>query len=287
MSPEQPGLARLQRWMQEVVVHQGSVEEAVASPEAEREVPSASLGEVVLPSHSLSPAERIGVYHGMYLMRMEEALAADYPVIKHYLGSEIFDELVRDYVARHPSRSYTLNRLGDHLPLFLADRPDWSHGGFLTDLARLELAMTEVFDEQESPILKGEDLEAVDPELWDTARLRPIAALRVLAFEHVVVPHLKAYHRERPCPNPVNRPSWVAVYRRDFSVLRLELSRAEHDLLHDLVGGAPLGDALAAAMAGTGSARQQARVFRWFRSWIREGLFQSLSADRARRPKHP
>ncbi len=278
MSPEQPDLPRLQRWMQEVVVHQGTIEEAVASTEAEREIPSASLGDVVLPSHSLSPAERIGVYHGMYLMRMEEALAADYPVIKHFLGAETFDELVRDYVDRYPSRSYTLNLLGDRLPRFLADRPDWSHNGFLADLARLELAMTEAFDETQSPVLTGDDLEAVDPDLWETSRLEPIAALRLLSLDHVVVPHLKAYHRKRPCPKPVKRPSWVAVYRRDYSVLRLELSRAEHDLLQDLVSGVPLGDALAAAMAGSGSARRQARVFRWFRNWIREGLFQRLAA---------
>ncbi len=32
-----------------------------------------------------------------------------------------------------------------------------------------------------------------------------------------------------------------------------------------------------AAMAGRSSASQQARVFRWFRSWIREGLFQRLT----------
>ncbi|MBW2401696.1 MAG: putative DNA-binding domain-containing protein, partial [Deltaproteobacteria bacterium] len=88
MLPEHPELGRLQRWMQEVVVHQGTIDEAVASPEAEREIPQDPLADVVLPSHSLSPAERIGVYHGMYLMRIEEALATDYPVIKHYLGDE-------------------------------------------------------------------------------------------------------------------------------------------------------------------------------------------------------
>ena len=175
MSPEQPDLANLQRWMQEVVVHQGTIDEAVASAAAESENPAFRLGEVILPSHSLSPAERVGVYHGMYLMRMEETLAADYPVIKHFLGAESFDELVRDYVTRYPSRSYTLNRLGDDLPRFLDDRPDWSQGGFLADLARLELAMTEVFDELQSPVLSGEDLPFVQdldprgslPELED------------------------------------------------------------------------------------------------------------------------
>ena len=281
MLPEQPQLERLQRWMQEVVVHPGSIDQAVTSPGAEREIPSRQLGEVILPSHSLTASERVGVYQGMYLMRMEEALATDYPVIKHFLGDEDFDELIQDYVGRYPSESYTLNRLGDHLPQFLADRPDWSRDGFLADLARLELAMTEVFDEEETPVLSGEDLESVPAETWEEACLRPIAALRLLELDHAVVPHLTAFHRQRPCPNPMKRPSWVAVYRRDYSVLRLELSAPEYALLSVLVDGTPLGEALADAVAGKDSARKQARVYRWFRNWIREGLFSTIDTGSA------
>ncbi len=86
MSLDRPELARLQHWMQEVVVHPGTVEAAIAADEAEVHIPSEWLGNVVLPSHSMTSAERIGVYHGMYLMRMEEALETDYPVIRYHLG---------------------------------------------------------------------------------------------------------------------------------------------------------------------------------------------------------
>ncbi len=275
-------LDRLQRWMQEVVVHPGTVEQAIASPEAEREIPSDKLADVVLPSHSLTSAERVGIYHGMYLMRMEEALAADYPVIRHFLGDEGFYELVREYVQRHPSRSYTLNRLGDLVSQFFAERTDWPQAEFLHDLARFELAMTEVFDEQESPVLGGEELATVRPEDWEYARLSPIAAFRLLELKYSVVPHLEAYHRDRPSPSPRRRATWIAVYRRDYSVLRLELSRAEHELLRALSEGVPLGEALAAAGACQKSARQQDRVFRWFRTWIAEGLFSGVDVTTTR-----
>ncbi len=278
LRPGRTELDRLQRWMQEVVVHPGAVEEAIASAGAEREIPSESLGEVVLPSHSMTSAERIGVYHGMYLMRMEEALATDYPVIRYHLGDHRFAHLVREYVQRYPSTSYTLNRLGDHLPQFFLDQPEWPQAAFLHDLARLELAMTEVFDEQESPVLGTAELETVPPEAWERIRMRPIAAFRLLAFKHAVVPNLVAYHKDRPSPGPRRRASWVALYRRDYSVLRLELSRAEHDLLRDLVDGAPLGEALASAAGRQKSSRQQAQVFRWFRTWIAEGLFTAIES---------
>ena len=135
----------------------------------------------------------------------------------------------------------------------------------------------EVFDEEESPVLGSDELEAVPPEAWEAARLRPIAAFRLLAFKHMVVPNLVAFHDDRPSPSPRPRASWLALYRRDYSVLRLELSRAEHDLLRAIVDGAPLGDALATA-ATSKSPRQQAKVFRWFRTWISEGLFTAIES---------
>jgi len=275
MSPE---LERLQRWMQEVVVHPGSVEEAIASPAAELEFPADRLAEVVLPSETMTPSERVGVYHGMYLMRMEEALETDYPVTRYHLGDIAFSHLVEAYVGRYPSRSYTLNRLGDHLPQFFLDQPDWPQAPFLRDLARLELAMTQVFDEEESPVLSAEELESVPPDAWENARLRPISAFRLLEFRYSVMPHLIAYHEDRPSPNPRRRASWVALYRRDYSVLRLELSRAEHDLLAALAGETPLGEALAVAAQSQKSSRQQAKIFKWFRTWIAEGLFTSIEA---------
>ncbi len=276
MRHERTELPRLQRWMQEVVVYPGAVEEAIASPRAAREIAAARLEEVVTPSHSMTSSERLGVYHGMYLLRMQEALEADYPVIRYHLGDHRFALLVRDYVQRYPSTSYTLNRLGDHLPRFFLDEPDRPHAAFLHDLARLELAMTEVFDEEETPALGVDAVQAVDPAAWETARLRPIRALRLLALEHAVIPHLSAFHDDRPAPEPRRVPCWIALYRRDYSVLRLELGRSEHDLLSWLVSGTPLGEALAAAAGATRGPRQQARIFRWFRTWISEGLFSAI-----------
>lgn len=270
------GLGRLQRWMQEVVVHPGTVEEALASATLDREIASEPVERIVRPSHSMTSSERIGVYHGMYLLRMEEALAVDYPLLRRFLGPQCFERLVLEYVERYPSRSYTLNRLGDRVPQFFLDRTEWPDAAFLHDLARLELAMTEVFDEQESAPLTSADLEAVAPEDWERLRLQPIAAFRLLELRHAVIPQLLAHHRDQSPPRPRRRASWVALYRRDYSVMRLEMTRAEHGLLRTLVDGAPLGEALAEAAASQKSSRQQAQVFRWFRTWLAEGLFSGL-----------
>lgn len=267
---------RIQRWLQGVIVHPGDVDAALASADAAAEFPPEALGEVVTPSHTMSSSERVAVYHGMYMMRMVEAMEADYPATRHFLDEEKFEDLVRDYIQHFPSQSYTLNRLGDHFPEFLGQRPEDPDGAFLADLAGFELAVTQVFDEEETPVLSAEDLQAVPADAWDRAVLEPISAFRLLKLSYSVVPHLRAFHEQRPCPRPRRRNTWIAVYRRDYSVLYLELTRAEHDLLEALTSGTSLADGLEAATLRLRSGQRQEKIFKWFRTWVAEGLFSSV-----------
>lgn len=273
-------LERLQRWMQAVVVHPGSEDEAVASPEAEAELPAQRIGEVILPSRSLTPVERVGIYHGMYLLRMEEALASDYTALKHYLGDHAFFELVRDYVQVHPSRDYTLNRLGDAFPDFVRRarlrRPEFCH-----ELARLEQAVAHVFDAGETPPLSEEQIGAVAPDAWERARLQPVEAFRLLSLSYPVNAYLQTVRDEsHDHPQARRKDIWVAVYRRNLWVFRLDLTRAAHDLLADLAAGTRLGDAIQAALQSGGRhAPSGDALFRWFREWVRGGMFRSVEVS--------
>jgi hypothetical protein len=267
--------------MQAVVVHPGSIEEATASPAAAAEV--AAADEVILPSKSLTPAERVDIYHGMYLLRMEEALATDYPALKHFLGDRGFYQLVRDYVQVYPSRSYTLNRLSDHMPEFLKNARGRKHQEFLVDMARLELAVTEVFDEQETAPLSEARITQVAPDEWERAVLKPIAAFRLLDVRHNVNDYAQSLKDEaHEHPKPRLKQAWLAIYRRNYAVFRLELSRAAYDLLSDLVSGEALGAALEAALGRDARRRPHPdQLSRWFRDWVAAGIFASLEIRRA------
>ena len=73
------------------------------------------------------------------------------------------------------------------------------------------------------------------------------------------------------------KDSWIAVYRRDYMVYRLDLTRAAHDLLADLAGGTALGEAISKAVkTGGRRAPSEHELFRWFRQWVSVGVFQSV-----------
>lgn len=274
--PSELSLPRLQRWMQSVIVHPGAAEEAVSSPEAQAELPLALLPEVILPSKTLTSTERVSIYHGMYLPRMEEALQTDYPALRHFLGGAGFRELVRGYVQAHPSRSYTFNRLGDHLPEYVREAPGLKRRAFCHDLARLELAISQVFDAAETPPLSEEDLAGASS--WERARLRPVEAFRLLAFRYPVSGYVQSVRDEdHDHPAPRRKDTWVAVHRRDYQVRRQDLTRPAHDLLLDLASGVPLGQAVASALRRPGGrAPREEELFGWFKEWVAGGVFRSL-----------
>lgn len=270
-------LVRLQKWMQAVVVHPGTTRQALRSPGAAGLLPDGQIGSVLLPSPTLTPAERIGVYQQMYPLRMYDALAADYPGLEHFLGGR-FSDFVAAYTSAHPSMGYTLNRLGDHVPAFLARQRRFTPRPFLVDLARLELALTQAFDERESPVLKAEAFEGLSDERLEKTRLATVPSVRLLELGWNADAYLDSLRDdEHNHPKPAKEVSFVIVFRRNYAIYRLPVTAAAFALLQDIAAGKTLGDAVGNALGRRGAKRASADDFaRWFRNWTAEGVFAGV-----------
>lgn len=266
--------------MQACIEDQGTCEEAIASERAQSAISAEEARSIVLPSKTLSSLERLDIYRGMYLLRMEEALTTDYPALKHFLGDDKFLGMVARYVDVYPSRSYTLNRLGDHLPEFLRTLDDLPKKDFCCELARLELLLTTVFDADDTPPLTEAAVRAVPPEAWETARLKPIQAFGLAEFDYPVSQYLGGVDEENPFPRIARKKTWIVAYRRDFNVRRHDLERPAYELLSALTSGQTVGDAIVGVMTRKWRpAVKEARLFEWFRDWMAEGLFQSVEVN--------
>jgi len=232
-------LRRVQRFVQAVIVSPGETRRA-ARTAARRELGGRRPEAVLLPSRTLTPVERIGIYQGMYLLRMRDALAADYPGLRYALGEKGFRSFIRAYVQRHPSRSYTLNRLGDHVPAYLARSRRIPHGPFLADLARLELAVSEIFDAEAAAAVR----RLRPASIGEATTFRPSPTLRFLVLRYPVGSYLDAVREERSPRIPRPARTRIALWRSGTAVRRLDLSPGADKLLRRLAAGRPLGEAL-------------------------------------------
>jgi hypothetical protein len=157
-----PPLESLLRWFHAVVSHPNGVIAGAESPAARAVVGGGSelIERLITRSNTQDAASRLGIYAHAYYARLIECLGEVFPMLKKFLGDEVFDGFAFDYLQEFPSRSYTLHLLGRHFPDYLeksrptAEReagvapleagPDWPE--LLIDLARLEWAIYEVFD---------------------------------------------------------------------------------------------------------------------------------------------
>lgn len=275
-----PPMETVQRWMQALIEHPGTDEEAWGSGEARVALSDGDAEGAVRSSGALGARERVAIYRRMFRLRMTESMRIDYPGVAAALGNEEFDRRVlREYVRRYPSTSYTLDHLGRHFPEYLA-ASDLPQREFLADLARFELTVTAVAEAGESPRLTEERIAAVPAERWTEVKLVPADAFRLTRHSYDVGSYLDAVEEERPLPEPRKHDVRIAVCRLEGRTGWRTLEEGEGELLHLLAAGMPVGAALE-RFAGERNVRPEGTgdaLFRWFERWTAGGYFSDIAS---------
>jgi len=284
MPRDMPELDQIERWMQTLIMDPDGVRSGLRSQAAGNILPCTeeSLEGLVLPSQQLNSVERLSIYGNMYFSRLAEILAEEFPTVQHLLGKELFGEVVRDFVTRHPSNHYSLTRLGSKFPAYLADEAhDLPDREFVADVATVERAMEDVFDARRVEAIQFEDLTAIPMERWGDVRLQTIPALRLLQLDYAVNTYITAVREDRHMDIPAATPAFVAVYRHNYRVWRLDLDAQRFTLLAALHQGESLGSALdlCISLPEADPADLMDAVSGWFREWTSEGLFCSARLD--------
>lgn len=286
-------LEQIQRWMQSVITHPAGVGQGITSNQSRQhiDVGPHETELVVTRSRALTALDRLSIYGDAYYSRLLECMREEFPVFVQTVGHEVFDEFAVGYLQEYPSRSYTLFELGAKFPHYLAQtrpEPDENTGplanwpDFLIDLATLELTYNEVFD--------GPGMEQIPP--LDVERLRTTPSRRMLEARFVGAPCLRLlnlrfpvheYIRGVKCKTnpdiPEQMETWLAITRKSYVVRHYALSSSSFQLLGNLLGGTPLGAAIAQTVESTfqPSVKHSADLLRtWFHDWAAEGFFRAL-----------
>jgi hypothetical protein len=211
----------------------------------------------------ITRAPRLQIYQYAYRARLVECLADDYPCVKHALGEAEFEALAHRYIAAHPSRSPSLNYYGAKFPQFCE--------GFIADLARLEWAMVEVLHAPPSPVLSMTMMQSLPPEAWEEIRFEAAPTLRFHQFSFPVNKYLRAVRMGESPSIPT--PEWAAtaIYRKEFTIWRMDFTEPMAEVLLALLAGQPLGDALSSLPE-----ELEGDVMIWFKEWVAGGFFERI-----------
>ena len=281
-------LSALQAWMRAVVSHPAGVDSGIRSDEARRwlAIEPSELDHIILPSSSMTSHQRLAVYAHAYWARLIDCLRQDFPMLCATLGQKAFDRLAAEYLHAYPSTSYTLARLADRFPQYLAEtRPakeprdgprDWAD--FVVELAEFERAISQVFDAEGGEtvgFLSPADVVDIPSEQWHAARLACIPCLRLCAFHFPINDFYTAMRQGQNPPMHEPRKTFVALSRRNYIVRRHALTADAHQILSALVAGKTLGEALAGLTEASGLTPDTIR--RWFEEWTAAGFFRAVA----------
>src|SRR5277367_3599670 len=119
----------------------------------------------IKPNDRLTSFERLEIYNRQYWFRVRDCFYQDYPGLRAILGDKKFGKLADAYLAKFPSQSYTLRNLGSRLVKFSETNPKLTapHSQLALDMAKLEWAHIEAFDNEAKSTLQTDDLLDANP----------------------------------------------------------------------------------------------------------------------------
>lgn len=263
-------LSTLQIWMQAVVGGDAwSLDEAIAA--------AADYGvdceTAIVGSERLSAKQRLEIYVVSYRARLIECLRAEFPVLRRFVGDQVFDLFAGAYLGAHPPSSYTLFDLGVGFADFLeATRPQPHDGRGTLDalpasLARLERALAE----SERALGVEARADALALPLFDilylhALRVKTPESLKLLQLDFDFSGLLADAAAERPPGMPLVADTPVAVARSRYRVRAHKLEAWSFAFLRRLgAQGCGVPEAIADVASELGAAPDAlgARVLAW------------------------
>ncbi len=249
----------------------------------------------IKPNDRLTSFERLEIYNRQYWFRIRDCFYEDYRGLRAILGDQKFERLADEYLSKYPSRSYTLRNLGSRLVKFLQAEPRWTKPKtkLALDLARLEWAHIEAFDNAAKPALKLEDLAGVEAA---KIRLKLQPHLTLLTLENVVDDFLITLKKNSGLRSEASnameqtqrrkktklahglkrQKNFLAVHRYEDGIYYKQLERGQFVLLSAMQSGATLEKAVAKLVGLKISGDLGATVGKWFANWAALGWFCGL-----------
>lgn len=178
------------------------------------------------------------------------ALGDLFPVIRRLVGEDFFKALAAAFFAAHRPRARRVARYGDPFPQFLEKFPPVAHLPYLADVARLELLWLAAYHSRDATPLSAGAAMARGGAAPENLRLLPHASLQLFATRTGALSIWRHNKLERTGPLSVSEPcEWALIARPDTEVRVIAVSKAVHDCVAALAGGALLGEALETALA--------------------------------------
>jgi len=216
----------------------------------------------------------LAIYQNNYRGNLMACLADSFPHTLLWLGEAAFEAAAARHIDRVPPSSWTLDDYALGFPESLIE--DYPYEAEVSELARIELALSQAFIAADAEVLKADQMGDVD---WDRAMLQTIPALTILPLRSNADDIWIALAHEAPPPNAqwdeTERP--VLIWRQEWLCKMRRLNGDEAAMLGYLIGSeVPFADLCARAIGRWGEQDGIARIGQYLGQWVADELVRGV-----------
>jgi uncharacterized protein (UPF0276 family) len=218
--------------------------------------------------NDFAPHEQLSVYEDAYRYRLYDVVAEDYPVLRHYLTEKIFSDLIWAFVGEVLPDHFNIGRYALKLPTFIKNA--LPKDVFAHAICQLETTVAQMTDPAETETLNDSHIQGLTAEKILNLTLYPRQALILMQFDQQVNAYYQSVMDGDEHVAPAMKPVYLAVFRHEDVVWRMELDAQEFGLLSKLFSGSTIGETLADV-----DESDQHKITAYFSKWMRNGLLAS------------
>ncbi|MEL7343373.1 MAG: DNA-binding domain-containing protein [Pseudomonadota bacterium] len=185
--------------------------------------------------------KRFDVYRNNVTMSLREALKTGFPATFKLLGEQNFNGLATAYLRSEPPVSPMMMHYGAGFPAFLESIEALAKYPYLSDVARLELALRASYHAADALALDPARLGALSAEALNAAGLCFAPSMKLVRSDWPIV-SIWAFNMSNGA-KPAMHPEAALILRAEFDPEPRALAPADAAAAASLIAGASLGQA--------------------------------------------
>lgn len=237
--------------------------------------------EVLKHIRSLSPLsneERFSIYKNGYSIRLRSVIDTDHENLGIYLGDELYDLMVKQYIEKYPSQYKSLRYFGSNIPKFLKEENPFREYPVLAYIARFERALLDVFDAKDASQVSFETLQVIPAKDWPLLTICFHPSLVIFESKYSAVSCWKAIKDKTSPPDASDSgqiQNWL-LWRNLSGITEYRIvEQAELSFLESLASGGNL-EYSAEKLTEFHGEKTGEYIISFLREWFNDGMISSL-----------
>ena len=178
--------------------------------------------------------KRLSIYGNAYKVRLRGVIDLDHELLSFYLGDELFELLVTEYIKNYPSHVPSLRDYCNNVPQFLKETAPFSEHPVLSELARFEQLLLYSFDANDARLAAMQDLNDLASDDWPQLKIRFHPSVQIFSTETNCVQIWQALKIKSNPPEAQNNifSQWI-VWRSPERITEFRSLQESESLMFD------------------------------------------------------